>query len=90
MISVDFRCTSCNGCSTTSKFSDTPFSRVRVEAVELGLEAGVKTLVLFHHAPNNDDSSLDIMDREATNVATGSSTRVVMARDNIVLNVPDK
>ncbi len=59
-----------------------------LEAVELALQAGVKTLVVFHHDPNRDDDSLDRMERESARSAAAAGTRVVMARDNMVLNVP--
>ena len=36
-----------------------------VEAVELAIEAGVRRLVLFHHAPEHDDDALERLLREA-------------------------
>ncbi len=58
-----------------------------LEAVKLALEAGVKTVVLFHHAPNHDDRMLDQMGLEAAKVADGTRTKVLMGRDGMVLDV---
>jgi ribonuclease Z len=58
-----------------------------VEAVRLAMEAGVETVVLFHHDPAHGDEFLDRMGREAVEVATGSSTQVLMARDGMVFDV---
>ena len=56
-------------------------------ATRLALEAGVETIVLFHHAPGHNDEMLRQMEQEATELAAGSSTRVLMARDGLVLDV---
>jgi len=58
-----------------------------LEAVELALTAGVKTVALFHHAPEHDDAILDQMACEATEFAANTPTQVLMARDRLVLDV---
>lgn len=58
-----------------------------VEAVKLGLEADVQTLVLFHHDPAHNDDMLDQMGLEAAEIAAGSHTRVLMARDGMLVEV---
>jgi phosphoribosyl 1,2-cyclic phosphodiesterase len=58
-----------------------------IEAVRLGLAAGVRTLVLFHHDPGHDDEMLDRMGIEAAQVAAGSDTQVLMARDGMLVEV---
>lgn len=58
-----------------------------LEAVRLALEAGVKTVVLFHHAPDHDDRMLDQMGLEAAKVAGGTRTKVLMGRDGMVMDV---
>jgi ribonuclease BN (tRNA processing enzyme) len=58
-----------------------------LEAMKLALEAGVKTAVLFHHAPNHDDGILDQMSLEAAKVADGTRTKVLMDRDGMVVDV---
>jgi len=57
--------------------------------VKLGCAAGVSRLVLFHHDPSHDDEFLDGMGREATASAAGTPTRVLMARDNMCLRLPE-
>jgi phosphoribosyl 1,2-cyclic phosphodiesterase len=58
-----------------------------IEAVRLGLAAGVETLVLFHHDPAHDDEMLDRMGLEAAQLADGSRTQVLMARDGMLVEV---
>jgi ribonuclease BN (tRNA processing enzyme) len=58
-----------------------------LEAVDLALEAEVKTVVLFHHAPDHDDGILDQIGREAAKVAAGTHTKVLMSRDGMVVDV---
>jgi ribonuclease BN (tRNA processing enzyme) len=58
-----------------------------VEAVRLALRAGVQMVVLFHHNPWHDDSILDRMGREAAEMAAGTGTQVLMARDGMVVDV---
>jgi phosphoribosyl 1,2-cyclic phosphodiesterase len=58
-----------------------------LEAVKLALEAGVETAVLFHHDPNHDDSILDQMALEAAESAASTQTKVLMARDGMVVDV---
>jgi len=57
------------------------------EAVNLALAAGVETAILFHHHPDHDDSTLDRMALEAAELAAGSRTEVLMARDGMVVDV---
>ncbi|GAB4446108.1 MAG: MBL fold metallo-hydrolase [Anaerolineae bacterium] len=57
-----------------------------LEAVALALEAGVKTVVLFHHDPDHNDHQLDEMHREAI-AAAGNGLRVLMARDGMVVEL---
>lgn len=57
------------------------------EAVALGMEAGCRTVVLFHHDPDADDASLDRNLAAAERLADGSSTRVIMARDGMTLEL---
>jgi phosphoribosyl 1,2-cyclic phosphodiesterase len=58
-----------------------------VEAVELALEAKVKTVILFHHDPWKDDKTLDRMGFEAKEVAADTGMEVLMARDGMVVEV---
>lgn len=58
-----------------------------VEAVKLALAAEVKAMVLFHHAPDHDDKILDQIGREATKMAEGTRTTVLMSRDGMVVDV---
>jgi phosphoribosyl 1,2-cyclic phosphodiesterase len=58
-----------------------------VEAVKLAVEASVGTVVLFHHDPWKDDKSLDQMGLEASAVAAGTGTDVLMARDGMVVEI---
>jgi phosphoribosyl 1,2-cyclic phosphodiesterase len=58
-----------------------------LEAMRLALEAGVQTAVLFHHDPAHDDDTLDRMGREASEMAAGTGTQVLMARDGMVVEV---
>jgi phosphoribosyl 1,2-cyclic phosphodiesterase len=55
--------------------------------VALALEAGVRTLVLFHHAPSRTDDELDLIHEMAVALA-GPSLRVVTAAEGLVLEVP--
>jgi ribonuclease BN (tRNA processing enzyme) len=57
------------------------------EAVNLALAAGVETAVLSHHNPDHDDSTLDRMALEAAELAAGSRTKVLMARDGMAVDV---
>ncbi len=54
------------------------------QAVDNGLAAGVKTLVLFHHHPHHDDQLLNDIASQATAHA-GDALEVLVARDNMVL-----
>ena len=58
-----------------------------LEAVELALEAGVETAVLFHHNRQYDDKILDQMGLEAAEAAAGTDTQVLMSRDGLVVEI---
>lgn len=58
-----------------------------LQAVRLALEAGVGMVVLFHHDPAHDDGILDRMGLEASEMAAGTRTQVLMARDGMVVDV---
>lgn len=57
------------------------------EAVALGMEAGCRTVVLFHHDPDADDAALDRNLADAERMADGSGTRVIMSRDGLTLEL---
>jgi phosphoribosyl 1,2-cyclic phosphodiesterase len=57
------------------------------KAVELALESGVPTAVLFHHAPEHDDKTMDRIGEEAARMASGSSTEILVARDGMTLEL---
>ena len=54
-------------------------------AVTNALQAGVKTLVLFHHHPHHDDETLEDMGRRAAEKA-GDRLEVLVARDGMLLD----
>lgn len=58
-----------------------------VKAVELALESGVQTAVLFHHAPEHDDKTMDRIAGEASRMASGSPTEILVARDGMTLEL---
>ena len=58
-----------------------------LEAVNLALEAKVETAVLFHHNPDHDDITLDRMASEAMEAVDGTKTKVIMARDGLVVDI---
>lgn len=58
-----------------------------LEAVKLALQAGVETAVLFHHNSEHDDGTLDRMGLEAAKVAAGTRTKVLVARDGMVMDI---
>lgn len=58
-----------------------------LSAVDLALQAEVKTLVLFHHGPDYSDDLLDQMLKEAIAHADGTGLDIVSARDGMVLTV---
>jgi hypothetical protein len=47
----------------------------------------VETAVLFHHDPNHDDRILDQVALEASELAASTQTKVLMARDGMVVDV---
>jgi phosphoribosyl 1,2-cyclic phosphodiesterase len=55
------------------------------DAVSLGLESGVDTLVLFHHSPARTDDALDEIGEWAPSLA--GSMQVVVAREGDVMQV---
>jgi phosphoribosyl 1,2-cyclic phosphodiesterase len=59
------------------------------DGVELGLEAGVKTLVLFHHEPRRTDEELDQRTDECRALvrSRGGAMQVLAAAEGLVLNV---
>jgi phosphoribosyl 1,2-cyclic phosphodiesterase len=59
----------------------------QIAATKLALQANVSTAVLFHHSPNHDDKILNQMGQEAAEIAADTPTRVLMARDGLVLDV---
>lgn len=58
-----------------------------LEAVDLAVEAGVRTLAIFHHNPDHADDVLDHMADAAVERARGTGTGVVMTRDGMVLEI---
>lgn len=58
-----------------------------INAVQLALDAGVETVVLFHHDPGKGDRALDRVGKEAAETAAGTRTQVLMARDGMVVEV---
>lgn len=56
------------------------------QALQLGLDAGVKKLVLFHHEPNRTDDELDILVDECQRKA-GKSMIVIAAREGETLTL---
>jgi phosphoribosyl 1,2-cyclic phosphodiesterase len=57
------------------------------QAVELALEAGVRRLVLFHHDPNHDDATLELLlaEAEASRVRHGGVLDVTLAAEGSTL-----
>lgn len=58
-----------------------------IEATELAIKAQVKTVALFHHNPDHDDTQLDQMHHEACALAKGTDTTVRMTRDKMVIDI---
>lgn len=58
------------------------------EAVALAVEAGIGRLVLFHHAPDHDDDTLERLAEEADRARhrMGGSVTVTLAREGDVLH----
>lgn len=58
-----------------------------VEATELAVEAQVNQLVLFHHAPEHDDGTIDAMLEEARDTARrlGSRIEIIAAKEGMDL-----
>ena len=59
------------------------------DAVELGLEAGVSTLVLFHHDPQRTDEELDRLTDECRALVRtrGGTMQVLPAAEGLTLSV---
>ena len=59
------------------------------EATELGLAAGVDTLVLFHHEPRRTDEELDqrVAECQALAKERGSGMRVIAAAEGLTLTI---
>jgi phosphoribosyl 1,2-cyclic phosphodiesterase len=59
------------------------------EAVSLAIEAGVETLVLFHHKPERHDDEVDarVAAARAQAAAAGASLTVLAAAEGLTLNV---
>jgi phosphoribosyl 1,2-cyclic phosphodiesterase len=55
------------------------------QALQCAIDAGVKTLVLFHHHHRRGDDSLDTIERQARTAAP-ASLEVMVARDGLVLD----
>ena len=57
------------------------------EAAELAIEAGARTLVLFHHEPRRTDDELDLRTEECRAIARdrGAQLRVVAAAEGLTL-----
>lgn len=55
--------------------------------VEVAREAGVRTLVLFHHAPSRTDDEVDAILADARRQA-GDDLEVLAAREGLVLDLP--
>jgi ribonuclease BN (tRNA processing enzyme) len=59
------------------------------DSVDLAIEAGVDTLVLFHHKPERSDDELDkcLIDCQALVKSRGASLRVVAAAEGMTLEI---
>ena len=56
------------------------------QAVDLALEAGCRRLVLFHHAPEHDDDTMDRL-LDAARRRAGDALHVDAARDGMILTL---
>lgn len=54
-------------------------------ALQLAIEARVKTLVLFHHDPGRDDRSLDAQQTVTKELAAAHGINVITAREGLVV-----
>ncbi|HET7456919.1 MAG TPA: hypothetical protein VFJ74_04630, partial [Gemmatimonadaceae bacterium] len=59
------------------------------DAVALAIEAGVKTLVLFHHKPERSDDELDrrVEECRAAARAAGSPLSIIAAAEGMTLSL---
>ncbi len=57
------------------------------QAINLALQAQVKTVALFHHNPDHDDTTLDQMHLDAIHLAAASNLEVLMAKDGMLLDI---
>ncbi len=76
--------------------SDMPMKRgwghsVVWQVLEMAHAAEVRHLLLFHHDPDRSDEALDRIQDEADSwlYARGSATRCTVAREGLVLSVPE-
>lgn len=56
-------------------------------AIAVARQAGVKTLVLFHHDPSHDDDALDLIGAEAERLAGPDGLEVIMAYEGLNLSL---
>lgn len=57
-------------------------------ALEVARQAGVKTLVLFHHDPGHDDDAVDVICEETRRLAAPDGIEVVAAIEGLKLTLP--
>lgn len=57
------------------------------EAVAVAAEAGVKTLVLFHHRPEHDDAAMDTLVAEARRRGEAAGVEVLAATEGLQLTL---
>jgi phosphoribosyl 1,2-cyclic phosphodiesterase len=60
-----------------------------IEATALAIDAGVRTLALFHHHPDRSDAEIDtfVADCERVVASRGASLRVIAAAEGLTLDV---
>ena len=54
-------------------------------AVEVARQAGVKTLVLFHHDPAHDDDMIDELSRQMAEMTAADPFEVITAAEGLKL-----
>lgn len=81
---------------TDAQYTDEEYAMKRTwghsrfsDAVALGLAAGVKKLVLFHHDPGHDDEQLDAIAQSAAKIikTDGRPMESAMARDGLEISL---
>ncbi|MSP17714.1 MAG: MBL fold metallo-hydrolase [Myxococcales bacterium] len=60
------------------------------DAIDIALAAGVKTLVLFHHAPERGDDELDLVLAAARARAAGSGLEVLAAHEGLEFDLAER